>query len=324
METPGPTDERGTGSARALSVVVPVFDEAANAQPLVERIVAACRPLRLPFEVVVVDDGSRDRTLEILRGLVPTTPELVVVALRRNFGQTLALQAGLDRARGEVIVTMDGDLQNDPADIRRLLEALEEGADVVSGWRRQRRDTLILRKLPSWIANALIRRVTGVPIHDQGCSLKAYRRDVIRELHLYGDMHRFVAILTMPVGAKLAEIEVSHHPRQAGASKYGISRTFKVLADLFTIEMLAWFRESPLRWFALLGSPFLALALLALPLWLVSSEVSVVFPAVAFIAATTFTACLLLGVLGEAVIEGADSRARRIVSHEEAPSHVSR
>jgi glycosyltransferase involved in cell wall biosynthesis len=300
-----------------LSVVVPVYNEEANARALVERVVEAARGVGRRFELIVVDDGSRDGTLEALRGLVPATPELVVVALRRNYGQTLALQAGLDRARGDVIVTMDGDLQNDPADIPRLLAALDEGADVVSGWRRQRQDTLILRKVPSWIANALIRRVTGVPIHDQGCALKAYRREVIRELHLYGDMHRFIAILTMPVGARLAEIEVQHHARRAGTSKYGLSRTFKVVADLFTIEMLAWFRESPLRWFALLGLPFLALALLALPLWLASSAGSVVYPTVAFIGVTTFAGCLFLGLLGDAVIDSAGrGGAGGILAHE--------
>jgi glycosyltransferase involved in cell wall biosynthesis len=158
---------------KSLSIVVPVYNEEANLESLVHRIVGAIQPLGIPFEVIIVDDGSTDRTLALLRELLPDTPELVVVGLRRNFGQTLALQAGFDRARGDVIVTMDGDLQNDPADIPRLLEPLARGADVVSGWRKSRKDMLLLRKIPSWVANRLIRLVTRAPIHDQGCSLKA-------------------------------------------------------------------------------------------------------------------------------------------------------
>jgi glycosyltransferase involved in cell wall biosynthesis len=300
-----------------VSVVAPLFDEEENARALVEGVVEALRPLAIPFELVVVDDGSRDGTLEVLRGLVPFIPELVVVALRRNFGQSLALQAGLDRARGDVIVTMDGDLQNDPRDIPRLLDALRRGADVASGWRRRRQDTLLLRKIPSWVANHLIRLVTGVRIHDQGCSLKAYRREVVRGLDLYGDMHRFIAVLAMSVGATLAEVEVRHHPRVAGESKYGLSRTFKVIADLFTIEMLVWFRERPLRWFALLGAPFLALALLLAVAPPLAGASSPVLASVALVAALTFGSCLLVGLLAEAVIETAGhGGSRRVVFHE--------
>ncbi len=288
---------------RSLSVVVPVFDEEANVAPLVERLTAAVRPLGLPFELVLVDDGSRDRTLERLRALTGAVPELVVIALRRNFGQTLALQAGLDRARGDAIVTLDGDLQNDPADIPRLLDALRDGAHVVSGWRRERQDAFLLRKLPSWIANQLIRRVSGAPIHDQGCSLKAYRGEAIRELDLYGDLHRFVALLTLPSGADMRELEVRHHPRTAGSSKYGIGRTFEVLLDLFTVKMLISFRDRPLRWFGFLGLPF-ALAGVALALLpLLASGGSPVWTSVALICTTTFGTCLLLGLLGEAVVD---------------------
>lgn len=297
----------------SVSVVVPVFNEAANAAPLVRGIVAAVRDIGLLFEVVIVDDGSSDETLSVLRGLLDQFPELVVVALRRNFGQTLALQAGLDRARGEAIVTMDGDLQNDPQDIARLLKGLERGADVVSGWRKDRQDAVLLRKIPSWIANRLIRLVTRIEIHDQGCSLKAYRRDVIRSLDLYADMHRFIAILTMPLGASIAEIEVRHHPRHAGTSKYGISRTFRVLADLFTIQMLTWFREHPMRWFALIGAPFLAASLIAAFLALGSVTGGVVPAAIAMLTATSFLACLLLGLLAEFVLSTAGPGPRRVV-----------
>jgi glycosyltransferase involved in cell wall biosynthesis len=295
----------------SLSVVVPVYNEEDNVGSLVERIVDSVRPLGLPFELVIVDDGSSDGTLAVLQERVARTPELVVVALRRNFGQTLALQAGLDRARGDAIVTMDGDLQNDPVDIPRLLRELEKGADVVSGWRKSRQDTLILRKIPSWIANRLIRLVTRIPIHDQGCSLKAYRADVVRGLDLYGDMHRFIAILTMPIGASITEVEVQHHPRMAGKSKYGLSRTFKVLADLFTIQMITWFRESPMRWFALLGSPFVALAIFAAAAALLSGTHHVILASVALLTSTTFLACLLLGLVGELLLAG-EPHGRRV------------
>jgi len=306
-----------TWAPRSLSIVAPVYNEEQNVEPFVKGITEAVRDLGLRFEIVIVDDGSDDGTLAILRGLLPATPELVVVRLRRNFGQTLALQAGLDRARGDVIVTMDGDLQNDPRDIPRLLSELSRGADVVSGWRRNRRDGLLLRKVPSRIANWLIRRLSGVPIHDHGCALKAYRAEVVRGLDLYADMHRFIAVLTMPLGASISEIEVRHHPRTAGRSKYGISRVFRVLVDLFTIEMLTWFRESPLRWFALLGFPFLMTTVLTTLLAVFSDGRIVVLSAIAFLTANTFVSCLFLGFLGEFVVESsARGSSRRLIFRE--------
>jgi len=302
-------------AAGSVSVVVPVFDEEANAVPLVASIAAALRPLDRPFEIIVVDDGSRDATLARLREQLPSIPELVVVALRRNFGQTLGLQAGFDRARGEVIVTLDGDLQNDPRDIPRLLAEIEDGADVVSGWRRDRKDTLVLRKIPSWIANRMIRAVTGIPIHDQGCALKAYRRTVVRSLDLYADMHRFIAILTMPLGAGIREIEVEHHARIAGESKYGISRVFKVVADLATIQMITRFRRSPLRWFAALGLPFFVAGMASGTLALLTP--SIVSSALAVTLWSVFCSCLLMGVLGEAVVAAAPGRrAAGCIAHE--------
>ena len=304
-------------TARSVSVVVPVYNEEDNVAALVRGIATSLRALGRRFEIVVVDDGSRDATVGRLRAAQAEAPELVVVALRRNFGQTLALQAGLDRARGDAIVTMDGDLQNDPADIPRLLAALEGGADVVSGWRRQRQDTLVLRKVPSWIANRLIRVVTRVPVHDQGCSLKAYRREVVDQLDIYGDMHRFIAVLTMPLGARIEEIEVRHHARTAGASKYGLSRTFKVVADLFHITMLTWFRESPIRWFALLALPFFAMAGASGALALLGTSESVVFTAVCYLTLFAAAGCLLAGVLAETFLEWAGRTHRRgILSRE--------
>jgi glycosyltransferase involved in cell wall biosynthesis len=270
----------------------------------------------VPFEIVAVDDGSRDDTLARLHARVANTPELSVIALERNFGQTLALGAGLDRSRGDAVVTLDGDLQNDPADIGRLLEALGRGADAVSGWRRERRDAL-LRTLPSRAANLLIRWFTGVAIHDQGCALKAYRGDLIRAIRLYGDQHRFVATLMLPLGARIAELEVTHHARVAGHSHYGASRTLKVLADLFTLQMLTRFHDRPLRWFTAAGLPFLALAAASGGLALAQPARLVVWGTVAFLALSVFGSCVLLGVLGEAVLEEAgDRRGRPVVVHE--------
>jgi dolichol-phosphate mannosyltransferase len=289
----------------SLSVVVPVFNEEDNAEPLVRGIANSVRPLGLPVEIVVVDDGSSDGTARRIQALLPSTPELVLVCLRRNFGQTLALQAGLDRARGDVIVTMDGDLQNDPRDIPRLLEEISRGADVVSGWRKSRKDKLMLRKIPSWAANRLIRWITGVPIHDQGCSLKAYRGNVIRALDLYGDMHRFIAVLTLPLGAAIREIEVTHHPRVAGTSKYGISRVFKVLADLFTIQMLTRFRDNPIRSFGALGLIFLVAATVAGAAAVVGWPGTIVMPAVTVLCSLSFLSCVFYGLLGEAIVESA-------------------
>jgi glycosyltransferase involved in cell wall biosynthesis len=287
---------------RTLSVVVPVFDEEANVETLVRETVEALRPLGLRFELVLVDDGSRDGTFAALRRIQTGTPELAIVRLRRNFGQTPALQAGIDRARGEVIVTMDGDLQNDPRDIPRLLERIRGGADVVSGWRRTRRDRFLTRTLPSWLANHLIRRVTGVSVHDQGCSLKAWRGDVIRGLHLYSDLHRFIVVLTLPLGAAIEEVEVNHRPRRAGRSKYGLGRIAKVVADLATVRMLVGVREQPTRWFGRLGAPFLgaSLACAAASVWLRGD--SVVLPALSLLFALNFAFCVFAGLLGESFV----------------------
>ena len=296
---------------RSLSVVVPTYNEEANAVPLVRGLVAVLQGMKLPFELIVVDDGSRDSTVAQLRSLLSTTPELVILRLRRNFGQTSALQAGFDRARGEVVVTLDGDLQNDPRDIPRLLERLKLGADVVSGWRVDRKDGLWLRRVPSQLANGLIRRLTGVPIHDQGCSLKAYRREVIQRLRLYSDMHRFIGVLVMPTGAAIDEIAVAHHPRVAGVSKYGLSRIFKVIADLLTIQMLTRFRENPMRWFALFGAPFLigAIASGLVAVWEWGG--TLVLATVSLTLATTCVSCLLAGLFGETIVSNSGRVSNR-------------
>jgi glycosyltransferase involved in cell wall biosynthesis len=221
-----------------LSIVIPVHDEEDNVVPLYEALSKALRALGRPYEIIVVDDGSRDDTYQRLAQLADADDAFKLIKLRRNFGQTAAMAAGFDHAAGDIVIPMDGDLQNDPTDIPRLLDKLDEGYDVVSGWRQDRQDSAV-RRLPSRIANWLIGRVTGVRLHDYGCTLKAYRADVIAETQLYGEMHRFLPALAAQTGARVAEIPVRHHPRVSGRSKYGLRRTFKVLLDLLTVKFLS-------------------------------------------------------------------------------------
>jgi glycosyltransferase involved in cell wall biosynthesis len=236
-----------------LSVVIPVLDEAENLPILAERLVQALEALGRSYEVIVVDDGSRDESFAILRALAEHNPQLRVVRLRRNFGQTAAFSAGFDRARGQVVVTLDADLQNDPNDIGMLLAKLDEGYDVVSGWRESRQDAFLNRRLPSIIANRLISRVTGVRLHDFGCSLKAYRAEVLAGIRLYGELHRFIPAIASWQGVAVTELPVHHEPRRFGKSKYGISRTIRVLLDLITIRFLLSYGTRPMQIFGLLG-----------------------------------------------------------------------
>jgi len=253
-----------SGAARDeidISIVVPLFNEEDSVTLLHERITGAMSPIGLNYEILFVDDGSRDRTLEIAAGLAAKDPSLRVVEFRANYGQTPAMAAGIDLARGRAIATMDGDLQNDPADIPDMLAQLDDRCDMVVGWRKNRQDKLITRKLPSWIANRLIGKVTGVPIRDNGCSLKIYRADVIKRVPLYSEMHRFIPAMASLAGARVREVPVRHHARQFGESKYGLSRIYKVLLDLLSIKTITAFAQKPLVWFALLAAPFLLLSL---------------------------------------------------------------
>jgi glycosyltransferase involved in cell wall biosynthesis len=254
-----------------LSVVVPLYNEEASLPFLVNQLLEALRPLGRAFELVLVDDGSRDGTPELLHTLAAEVPELVAVILRRNYGQTAAMAAGFDASHGAVIVTLDGDLQNDPADIPLLLASLEEGYDLVSGWRHQRQDAALSRLLPSLIANRLIARVTGVKLHDYGCSLKAYRREVVTDMNLYGELHRFLPALAYIEGARIGEVKVNHHPRRYGKSKYGIDRTFRVLMDLLTVWFMKRFVTRPMHVFGFAGLVALGAGLL-LGLWLVGEK----------------------------------------------------
>jgi glycosyltransferase involved in cell wall biosynthesis len=231
-----------------LSVVIPVFDEVENLGPLDEAIREALQGT--DYEVILVDDGSTDGSRQRLEELAEADPaHLVVVELRRNFGQTAAIAAGIDHATGDVIVTLDADMQNDPADIPMLLEKIEEGYDVVSGWRVNRKDKLVTRRIPSQVANWMISRVTGVPLHDYGCTLKAYRREVLQGFRLYGEMHRFIPAYAGSVGARIVELPVRHHARVHGQTKYGLERTIKVLLDLFTVKFLISYAHKPIYLF---------------------------------------------------------------------------
>ena len=236
-----------------LSIVIPVLNEVENLRPLVEEIVAALSQINLNYEIIVVDDGSEDGSFELGRELHAEYPQVGIIRFRRNFGQTAAFAAGFDFARGRVIVTMDADRQNDPADIPSLLEKLAEGNDVVNGWRQDRQDAFIFRKIPSFIANRLIAGSTGVKLHDRGCSLRAFRVDVVRELRLYGEMHRFIPELASTAGFTMAEVPVHHRPRTAGSSKYGLSRTLRVVLDLLTILFLRRYSARPMHLFGGLG-----------------------------------------------------------------------
>jgi hypothetical protein len=246
----GTTDARKPGMMSRISVVVPMYNEEENVRPLVGAVRSALEGRE--WELLVVDDGSTDGTYASLREEAEGDSRVRVVRLARNYGQTPAMQAGFDAARGDVVVTMDGDLQNDPRDIPLLLDTLAEGYDLVAGYRVARQDRTLTRKLPSWIANRLIRGLTRVDIRDNGCSLKAYRTDLLRRLHLYSDMHRFIpAVAAGAAGARITEVPVRHHARRHGASKYGLSRIGKVLADLLVIVMIRSFRQKPLRLFAM-------------------------------------------------------------------------
>ncbi len=235
-----------------ISVVIPVYNEEENIKLLHERLKEVLETLNMDYEILFVDDGSTDQSLSILEEIHAKDEKVTVLSLRRNFGQTAAFAAGFDFARGDIIVTMDGDLQNDTADIPKLLELIKNN-DLVSGWRKKRKDPFFTRRLPSIVANWLISKVTGVKLHDYGCSLKAYRRDVIKNLKLYGEMHRFIPAVASWYGVRVAEVETVHHRRRRGKSKYGIGRTIKVVLDLITVKFLQSFSTKPIQFFGPVG-----------------------------------------------------------------------
>jgi glycosyltransferase involved in cell wall biosynthesis len=250
-----------------LSVVVPVYNEEESITHLIQELHAALKPTGLNYELVLVDDGSRDKSWPVLDGLADTDPALHLVRFRRNFGQTAAMQAGLDAARGRKVVTIDADLQNDAADIPAMLQKLDEGYDLVAGWRRDRKDAFINRKLPSMIANRIISMATNVRLHDYGCTLKAMNHEVAKELRLYGEMHRFIPVVASWVGAKIYEMPVNHRARRFGTSKYGIGRTLRVVLDLMTVRFIQSYLTRPMQVFGFAGLASLALGFLTC-IWL--------------------------------------------------------
>jgi glycosyltransferase involved in cell wall biosynthesis len=257
--TPGAGD-----GAPEISVFLPVLNEEPNLRPLHLKLDESLASLGRTAEIIYVDDGSTDGSLEVLRELAARDPRVRVIALRRNYGQTAAMAAGIDAARGHVLIPMDADLQNDPVDIARLLDKLDEGFDVVSGWRKERQDKMVTRKIPSAIANWIISFIGGVKLHDYGCSLKAYRREFLKDVRLYGEMHRFIPIYASWVGARVTEIPVRHHARTMGQSKYGLSRTFKVMLDLMTIKFMASYHTKPIYVFGLFGFSSFLISLVAM------------------------------------------------------------
>ncbi|MFN8606746.1 MAG: glycosyltransferase family 2 protein [Vulcanimicrobiota bacterium] len=232
-----------------LSVLIPVYNEVENIELLYQKLSESLQALQLPYEVILIDDGSSDGSTDLIRTICQKDGRFALIRLNRNFGQTAAMAAGIDHSRGRVLVTMDADLQNDPADIGKLLTRFNEGFDLVSGWRKKRKDAWINRTLPSKLANAMISRITGVSLHDYGCTLKVYRADLLKQLNLYGEMHRFLPALLSHLGGKITEMEVTHHPRHAGKTKYGIGRTGKVLLDLLTVKFLGTYATKPIYLF---------------------------------------------------------------------------
>jgi glycosyltransferase involved in cell wall biosynthesis len=317
-----------------VSVVVPLYNEEESVPLLYRAIVDATADMGVAIELIFVDDGSGDGTFDIAEELARLDSRLRVVKLRRNYGQTPAMAAGIDLARGSLIVTMDGDLQNDPRDIPNFVRKINEGFDIVVGWRHNRQDKLITRKIPSIIANWIIGKVTGVPIKDNGCSLKAFRANVIKLVPLYSEMHRFIPAMASIAGPRIAEIKVRHHARRFGESKYGLSRVYKVLLDLLTIKTISGFSARPLSWFATLALPFIFLAFImtAWVAWRIVSTGALSLPisGSALFFATLSIFLVFGGALGELINATGDQNvskyalltATEIGANEQTPSAI--
>lgn len=302
-----------------LSVVAPLYNESQNVQPLVDWILEALAGYPGTFEVILVDDGSRDDTWARIASAAAGHPSVHGLRLGRNVGQTAAMMAGFDHAKGRVVVSLDGDLQNDPRDIPMLVTKLDEGYDLVCGWRQRRQDKLILRKVPSWVANRIIRRLTGVQITDNGCSLKAYRRDLLDRISLYAEQHRFIPALSASVGARITELPVRHHARRFGESKYGISRTVKVMVDLLTLKMITTFRSRPLVGFVAVSAPLVITALVFALLWVYAATHfapfkadALVFPGAALLSLGAAFYLAMLGLVAEVALNSERESAREI------------
>jgi len=293
-----------------LSIIAPLYNEEESVTLLYEKIKAAADSVKKKYEIIFVDDGSKDNTFSIAEALAKNDSNLKIIKFRGNYGQTPAMSAGIDNASGKIIITMDGDLQNDPGDIPLFLEKFKEGYDLVVGWRHNRQDKLITRKIPSKIANWIIGKVTGVPIRDNGCSLKAYRSELIKKVPLYSEMHRFIPAMASLAGARVAQIKVRHHARQFGESKYGLSRIYKVLMDLLTIKMIVSFSAKPMFWFTILSIPFIFLSFLFISLVgydvIFFGKSSFVYVGSAILFSTLVAFLLMCGVISELVYKTGD------------------
>lgn len=300
-----------------LSIVVPLYNESENVPELYGRIKSELEKLPLTYEIIFIDDGSTDGTWDVIEKLKANHPALKAIKFRHNCGQTSAMVAGFNYASGEIIITLDGDLQNDPSDISILLEKIKEGYDIVSGWRKERKDHFS-RVLPSRIANAVISVATGVKLHDYGCTLKAYRAECIKQLHAYGEMHRFFPALASMTGARVTEIPVKHHPRKHGTSKYGFDRIFKVFSDILAMSLIIRFSSTPLKGFVLCAIPFLFLTFcfglmgcLAVLLDFTKGKDTIFFIATA-LSGMGVIHLITLGVIGELVVSTSDLTHTRL------------
>jgi glycosyltransferase involved in cell wall biosynthesis len=310
---------RPSADVPEVSVFLPVYNEEPNLLPLHAKLNDALKTLGRSAEIVYVDDGSTDGSLKILHEISDLDPRVRVIALRRNYGQTAAMAAGIDAAKGKVLIPMDADLQNDPADIIRLLKKLDEGYDVVSGWRKNRKDKMVTRKIPSMIANRLISWIGGVPLHDYGCSLKAYRRESLQDVRLYGEMHRFIPIYAAWAGARVTELPVEHHARTMGKSKYGLSRTLKVVFDLMTIKFMASYQTKPIYVFGSFGMLAFAISIIGglyavfLKIFHKADFVQTPLPILSIVMFAVGVQFLLMGLLAEMLVRTYhESQAKRI------------
>ncbi len=291
-----------------LSIIVPLYNEEESVTPMYDAIVQSVDRMGVNYEILFVDDGSKDNTVPIASKLAAKDKRLRIVKFRRNYGQTPAMAAGIDNACGKTLITMDGDLQNDPDDIPMLVEKLEEGFDIVVGWRHNRQDKLITRKIPSKIANWLIGKITGVPIKDNGCSLKAYRADVIKKIPLYSEMHRFIPAMSSLAGTKIAEVKVKHHARAFGESKYGLNRVYKVFVDLITIKTILFSFSNPLLVFSMGAGLSIFLGLIALFAGITQDQdtPSFIFYSTGILYCSLATTLLLWGLLGQLIYKTGD------------------
>jgi glycosyltransferase involved in cell wall biosynthesis len=307
-----------------LSLVVPVYNEKENLPLLMDAIYAALTPLNKKWEVVLVDDGSKDGSLDVLTEIAEKDPKHVrVVVFRRNFGQTAAIAAGIDHSEGRIIILLDADMQNDPADIPMLLAKLDEGYDLVSGWRKDRKDNRLTRTIPSNMANGLISWVTGVHLHDYGCTLKVYRRETLEGFRLYGEMHRFIPVFAHSVGAKIAELPVRHHPRKFGVAKYGLERTVKVVLDLFTVKFLLDYSHKPMRLFGGTGVILIGISALLLAYLFIRK----VFFLITVLSSPFFQIAVMLSILGfQSILMGliAELLARTYHESQSKPTYTIR